>query len=182
MKLLKSFLFIAFALLGCSDYATTKIPIDPMGFSFEIPSQWEKDENIFVVPAPSENSVDFAFYFLTDAAKKQKKTLEANHDITPETVAKVCDKAYKLFKISVYPKENFSENFLQNAEWGKATKIGSNSDFLIYFSLAKKDEAVKKEFAASYKKYLAQSEKVEKTIEIFEPKTLTLPLQKFRVR
>jgi len=169
MKFFKLMSFSLLMLFGCKDAKTTEIPMGPMGFNFHIPSEWEQNEDIFAVPLISESSLDFSFYFLTDSAKEQKKILEAKSKISSESVNTICDKAYKLFKISVYKKDDFQNDVKSGKGWSNISQAGSNQEYFIYFAQAQEVQ-VEAKYAEKYQQYLAQSKGVKATIKTYEPK------------
>ncbi len=169
MKFLKFTIFSLVVLFGCKQTKTTQIPMEPMGFNFDIPSQWEQSDDIFAVPLLKENSLEFSFYFLTDSAKEQRKVLSAKGEITSESVNKICDKAYKLFKISVYQKKDFAGEVTSGKGWANITKAGSNQEYLIYFALAQ-EVKVEADYSERYRQYLAQSKNIKATIKTYQPK------------
>ncbi len=169
---MRFFRILSFCLLfvfGCKESATTEIPMSTMGFSFRVPTQWEQSEDIFAVPIVNEKSLDFAFYFLTDQAKKEKKVLESNNNITAQTVSSVCEKSYKLFKITVFDKDNFTGNSAPSQGWKASNEIGKNKKFLIYFAEAEGSAEIEEKYREKYKNFLSQSGKVKKTLKTFEP-------------
>ncbi len=169
MKLFKILLFVLVFALGCQESSTTEIPMNTMGFSFRIPSQWEKSDDIFAVPIFNEKSLDFSFYFLTDQAKKEKNTLEANNNINTQTVSAICNKSYKLFKISVFNKDSFDGKIESSIGWETSSEAGENEKFLFYFAAGEKPTNIEGKYSEKYEMYLSQSRKVKKTLKTFAP-------------
>ncbi len=183
MKFLRIFSIFLLFLLGCSSKADnikmTKIPVDVMGFSFEIPEEWNKAQDIIIVPIQkSDNNGDYfeiAFYFMPDDAKKIRENLAKDNKLSLETLPQILAESYSLSRIVVC--ENSSSQFenLKTENWDKLKKIGKNEKYNILFCKADNSQGIDENYGEKYKQYFSIFDKIRKSVKTFTPKNPEQP-------
>ncbi len=183
MKFLKLFPLLLLVLFGCSKKADnikmTKIPVDIMGFSFEIPEEWNNSQDIIIVPVTKANGnsnfFEIAFYFMTDDAKNTRENLAKNNDLSIETLPQILEKSFNLAKFVIYENNSSTPEINKTEKWEELKKIGENDNFNIFFCKANNSNELAEQYKEKYNQYFSIFDKIKNSLETFDPKNPDQP-------